>query len=267
MEKRESSPRKKYIATCSGGKDSIATILLALEHGEPLDEVVWVEVMFNKELSGEVPEHRDFVYNKLKPFCEKNGIRFTILHSAKTYDDVFHQLFTRGKNVGQKYGFARPRGCFLNKELKLKPLNDYKRKQDTNVVWYIGIAADESKRLKRLDGVSKISLLSKYAVTEKDATQLCKERNLLSPIYEISRRNGCWFCPYAKDKELIHFLQHHEEMFDKLIEWEKEDNLSYRRMNFSEKPSEVKARLMTRIKLNDFQQFMQLTKEQGDLLN
>lgn len=255
---------KKYIATCSGGKDSIATILLALEHGEPLDEVVWVEVMFNKELSGEVPEHREFIYSKLKPFCEENGIQFTILHSPKTYDDVFHQLFTRGKNVGQKYGFARPRGCFLNKELKLKPLNDYKRKQDTNVVWYIGIATDESKRLRRLEGTSNVSLLAKYGIKEDDALRLCKERDLLSPIYEISSRNGCWFCPYAKDKELIHFLHHHEEMFDKLIEWEKEDNLSYRRMNFSETPSEVKARLMTRMKLNDFQRFMQLTKESED---
>ena len=30
----------KYIASCSFGKDSIATILLAREHNEPLDEIV-----------------------------------------------------------------------------------------------------------------------------------------------------------------------------------------------------------------------------------
>ena len=237
--------KNKYVVSCSGGKDSVATILTALKYNEPLDEVTWVEVMFDKETSGEVPEHREFVYNSLKPFCEENGIQFTILHSAKTYDDVFHQLFTRGKYVGQKYGFTRPRRCFLNKELKLKPLNDYKRKQETNVVSYIGIAADETKRLKRLEGTSNVSLLAKYGIKEDDALRLCKERNLLSPIYEITRRNGCWFCPYARDKELIHFLQHHEEMFDKLIEWEKEDNLSYCKMNFKEKPSEIKARLLS----------------------
>lgn len=267
MEQIEASPRKKYIASCSGGKDSIATILLALEHNEPLDEVIWVEVMFNKELSGEVPEHREFIYDKLKPFCEENGIQFTILHSAKTYEDVFHQLYARGKNFGQKYGFARPQGCFVNRDCKMKAIKQYKRQQGANVIYYVGIAADETKRLKRLEGTSNVSLLAKYGIKEDDALRLCKERDLLSPIYEISRRNGCWFCPYAKDKELIHFLQRHEEMFDKLIEWEKEDNLSYRRMNFTETPSEIKARLMTRIKLNDFQRFMQLTKEQGDCLN
>ena len=37
----------KHVASCSFGKDSIATILLALEHGEPLDEAVYCEVMFD----------------------------------------------------------------------------------------------------------------------------------------------------------------------------------------------------------------------------
>ena len=42
-----------HIASCSFGKDSLATILLALEHGEPLDEAVYCEVMFDKRTSGD----------------------------------------------------------------------------------------------------------------------------------------------------------------------------------------------------------------------
>ena len=83
--------RPKYIASCSGGKDSVATLLRAAQHNEPLDEAVFSEVMFDKDTSGEVPEHRDFIYDRLKPFCEKElGIKFTILHADKTYDEVFH---------------------------------------------------------------------------------------------------------------------------------------------------------------------------------
>lgn len=37
----------KHYASCSFGKDSVATVLLALEHGEPLDGVIWCEVMFD----------------------------------------------------------------------------------------------------------------------------------------------------------------------------------------------------------------------------
>ena len=41
--------RPKYVASCSGGKDSVATLLLAAQHNEPLDEAVFSEVMFDKD--------------------------------------------------------------------------------------------------------------------------------------------------------------------------------------------------------------------------
>ena len=94
--------RPKYVASCSGGKDSVETLLLAAQHNEPLDEAVFSEVMFDETTSGEVPEHRDFIYDRLKPFCEKDlGIKFTILHADKTYDEVFHHVITRGPHKGE----------------------------------------------------------------------------------------------------------------------------------------------------------------------
>ena len=38
---------------------------------------------------------------------------------------------------------------------------------------------DEPKRLARLDGVKKVSLLAKYGMTETDAYKLCTEHGLL----------------------------------------------------------------------------------------
>ena len=103
--------RPKYVASCSGGKDSVATLLLAAQHKEPLDEAVFSEVMFDQNTSGEVPEHRDFIYDRLKPFCEKElGIKFTILHADKTYDEVFHHVITRGPHKG-KFAVSRGQGC------------------------------------------------------------------------------------------------------------------------------------------------------------
>ncbi len=49
---------QKHILCISGGKDSMATAILALEHGEPLDMAAYCEVMFDKETSGEVPGGR-----------------------------------------------------------------------------------------------------------------------------------------------------------------------------------------------------------------
>ena len=48
--------RPKYVASCSGGKDSVATLLLAAQHNEPLDEAVFSEVMFD-ELEAREPDH------------------------------------------------------------------------------------------------------------------------------------------------------------------------------------------------------------------
>lgn len=238
--------RPLYIASCSGGKDSVATILLAVQYHEPLDEVVFSEVMFDHETTGEVPEHRDFIYNTLKPFCENRlGVKFTILRGSKTYEDCFHHVIVRGPHAGMKRGFVWSGKCVVNRDCKIPPIRKYNASLVPDTVSYVGIAADEPKRLSRLDGISKVSLLAKYGCTEEDALRLCKEHGLLSPIYTHCRRNGCWFCPNASDVELRHTLIHHPEMFDRLIAWEQEDNLFNRRLTRRETPTEVKARLLS----------------------
>ena len=63
----------KHILSCSFGKDSIATALLALQHGEPLDELVYCEVMFSEKISGELPEHSRFM-NSFK-VCSMQALR------------------------------------------------------------------------------------------------------------------------------------------------------------------------------------------------
>ena len=90
----------KCIASVSFGKDSLATLLLAKEHGEPLDEAVYCEVMFDKDISGEVPEHRDFIYGTAIPALERMGVKIIVLRSEKTYVDLFTGRVTRGPKKG-----------------------------------------------------------------------------------------------------------------------------------------------------------------------
>lgn len=99
---RNERGRMKYIASWSGGKDSTASIVLAHEHNEPLDLIIFSEVMFDKTTSGELPEHIDFVKNKAIPIFESWGYETKILHSNKTYMDCFHHRTIRGKNIGKK---------------------------------------------------------------------------------------------------------------------------------------------------------------------
>ena len=93
----ETKPRK-YIASCSFGKDSIATILLALENGEPLDRVVFAEVMFDHErgISGEIPEHIGWVYSTAIPKLQELGVQVDVVRGEKDYKHFFRSAVGGG---------------------------------------------------------------------------------------------------------------------------------------------------------------------------
>ena len=190
--------RPRFIASCSFGKDSMATVLLAKAHGEPLDEAVYCEVMFDKDISGEVPEHRDFIYETAIPALERMGVKVMVLRSPKTYVELFTGRVTRGQRKGMVRSFPLCGKCYVQRDCKVRPIERYQKALPPGTRQYVGIARDEQDRLLRLKGGSQISLLEKYKFTEKDAWQLCEKAGLLSPVYAFTDRGGCWFCPNAK---------------------------------------------------------------------
>jgi 3'-phosphoadenosine 5'-phosphosulfate sulfotransferase (PAPS reductase)/FAD synthetase len=217
----------KYIACCSFGKDSLAQIIVAKEHNEPIDAVIYSEVMFTDEISGEFPEHRDFIYNVAIPkLKELYGIETIVLRSPETMWGDFHKVRVRGSTEGLLRGFPIPGACTINRDCKIPPIRKYLSEQDEEVIQYVGIAADEPKRLRRLEGTNKVSILAKYKVTEKQAKEICERAGLLSPIYSITNRNGCFFCPNASIKELRHIYFNHPELWELLRELQSTPNTS-----------------------------------------
>lgn len=184
----------KYIASWSGGKDSTASIILAHEHNEPLDLIIFSEVMFDENISGELPEHIDFIKNKAIPVFESWGYAVNILHAKLNYMDIFMREPTRGKHfgTGKKTGFPMSGRCQINKSVKILPIKSFLNSVGEEFMQYIGIAVDEPVRMERIvNAGNKISLLEKYSYTEQMAFDLCKKYDLLSPIYEFAPRGGC----------------------------------------------------------------------------
>lgn len=237
----------KYIASCSGGKDSVATLILAKLHNEPLDEVVYCEVMFDDDISGEFPEHRDFIYNRLKPFVESElKVPFTILRSNKTFISNFETKRVKGKYKGLVRGYPIPGACEINRDCKIPPIKSYWKQKGEDVIQYVGIAADEPKRLERLKGTNKVSLLEKYKIQEKQTFEICSQYDLLSPHYGIAKRNGCWFCVNCRDKQWKHLIKNYPEMFNRLIELEEKHPVRCRdSITRTETASQIKERLLS----------------------
>ena len=117
----------KSIVSWSDGKDSTATIILAHEHGIKIDQIIFCEVMFDKNISGEIPEKMDFVRNKAIPIFEKWGYKTEILHYGKTYIDTFFQLRTsRSKYAGKRIDFPMASRCYMN-DAKREPIKKFYR--------------------------------------------------------------------------------------------------------------------------------------------
>lgn len=89
----------------------MATVLLALEHNEPLDEILFTEVMFDhaRNISGEIPEHIDWIHSTAIPRFEAMGVKTRILRSDRDYMYFFQNTVGGGEARRQNLWFSTGR--------------------------------------------------------------------------------------------------------------------------------------------------------------
>ena len=218
----------KYIASCSFGKDSLAMLIKIKELNLPLDEVIYCDIRFDKEsLSGEMPLMREFIPKAEKILYEKYNIKVKRITSDVSFLEQFYKTKKRGKRIGNNYGFPYIIGSWCNDRLKLRPIKKYLKSFSEKVIQYVGIAYDEPKRYERLNHETHIAPLYDLKITEKEAINICKENDLLSPIYETSFRGGCWFCPKQSISQLENLWLNYPELFNRLLEFFKFFSISF----------------------------------------
>ena len=208
----------KYIASCSFGKDSLAAIIVRLEHGEPVDLALYCRIMFDDHISAELPEHEEWIHAHAIPLLESRyGIKTEIVQTKVSYCDVFYRKFETGKKIGRIYGFPMLGGSWCNSRLKMPPLRKWLKTIGEHKQ-IVGIAADETKRIPRAVSKGQILPLVDYGITEADAMEICRANDLLSPAYNGGReRLGCWFCHNQRVGELQRLRREHPELWDKLM--------------------------------------------------
>lgn len=116
------------------------------------------------------------------------------------------------------YGLQNSFPCYANSTCKIEPIRAYlKQFNGYDITQYVGIAIDEPNRLERLKGTNKVSsLLQKYGYTEQMAMDKCKEHNLVSPLYSMGYRGGCFFCYNANLERYIHIRKNYPEYWQAL---------------------------------------------------
>ena len=136
----------------------MASTILAHIMKKPVSELVYCRVMFDEEISAEVPEHERFLHEVAFPKITKDfGFKIVTVRDEQNYVELFNAQITKGKRKGQLRGSPICLGCWVLRDLKLRPLEKYNKAQLADSKYYVGIAKDEENRLLNLTKCNKIS--------------------------------------------------------------------------------------------------------------
>ena len=187
----------KYVLSLSYGKDSMAMLLEVIRRKLPLDYVIFCDIKFNDEISGEHPLMAEWIPKAEKTLKDKFSINVIHLTAKKNFMEQFYTVKEKGNHIGDRYGFPYTIGAWCNGRLKLDPINKFIKdiiKQYGAVTEYIGIAKDEPKRLERYKDLEtdnhKYITLADLDIDEFQAMDICEQYDLLSPKYKNSFRGG-----------------------------------------------------------------------------
>ena len=222
----------KHIASLSYGKDSLAMLEAIHRLGYPLDEIVHVEIWATDTISANLPPVVEFKRHADKIIKERYGL--DVRHVCATNDDgskrTFEQWFYRTpprrkkkKYDGLYLGWPMVLGRWCLRALKLEAMP----KHEADETWYVGIAADETDRINNGQNADKSMPLVDIGWTEADAMQWCRENDLVSPAYETSFRDGCWFCPCQNIDSLRALRRDWPDLWALMLKWDKDSPMDF----------------------------------------
>lgn len=204
--------KKFYVVSLSGGKDSTAMLLRLMEEGRPIDLILFCDTGL------EFPQ----MYEHLDKLERYIGREITHLRAEHDFEFYFSEYTPKRKNpkLEQYRGmsWAGPHNRWCTGILKTRVIGQYLKeiKGKYEVVEYIGIAADEQRRVR--DGHYP---LVEWGMTEKDCLSYCYERGFdWGGLYELFDRVSCWCCPLQPLSELRKLYVCFPDLWARLRKWD-----------------------------------------------
>lgn len=181
----------------SGGKDSSFAVWLHIKQGDMVKVVNYIP-MLDDHIPMLLKCHYEFILKTAERF-RNMGATVDIVRGM-TYVDYVHKRSSRGPSKGLPFGFpCFKRGmCGFKRDSKEKAL----KAADVGKYDYedIAIAFDKVDRHAQLNDIKR-SILVERKVTEHMAKIGCVVNELLSPHYDLLKRDGCTLCPNASARE------------------------------------------------------------------
>lgn len=211
---------KKYLVSFSGGKDSTAMLLRLLEEGRQVDDIIYCDTGL------EFPEMKSHI-DKVQHYIRRE---ITVLKPEKDYmywatehERTIRTAKVAGISTGdivRGYGYPALRSRWCTAQLKTNVINRYiadLRNKGVEIVQYIGIAADEPKRIR-----GENYPLVEWCMTEADCLKYCYDRGFnWGGLYEIWDRVSCWCCPLQSLSDLRKLRKYRPELWERLKEMDR----------------------------------------------
>lgn len=255
-----------YVASVSRGKDSTAMLRAIQLLGFPLDGIISTDVWFDDDTPAELPEMVAFKDEWDRKCLENFGVPVTRVCATTTLDkkhnknsqkpiydggykctyvDRFNRTVVTKKHGRHIDGFPKTiqPWCKLLKDANDKRSGiqeniyrlllqenefDFKNRK-INIVYYIGIAADEPIRIeKHIHKKDKVLPLVQIGWDEDLCGLIAQYMGMLSPTYENSSRDGCWFCHNQGIGQLRNLRKNHPDLWSKLMAIDCDSPVSFR---------------------------------------
>jgi len=192
-----------HVVSFSGGKDSTAMLLMMIEKGMRVDEIVFCDTGM------EFPD----MYTHIDKVEKHIGREATRLKSDKTFE---YYMFEHKKKNGQQ-GYAWPdfRNRWCTQIFKKQQISKH-LKQFDDVIEYHGIAADELRRAEKNNEKKVMYPLIEWGIVESQALKYCYDKGFdWNGLYERFDRVSCWCCPLKNLKELKSLYRYYPELWKK----------------------------------------------------
>ena len=166
-----------YTASISGGKDSICMGLLLIERGYPVDDFIFFD------MGVEYPETYDAIAKFERDIGRKVARVTPPLGDFWWYYNEKKYIAKKKMDGVEMNGYGCPtfasRWCTALKREAIKKYERQKNYSKSNTIQYIGIAADEPKRIRNF--ADKRYPLYEWGITEADALNYCRSRGYYPP--------------------------------------------------------------------------------------
>ena len=205
-----------YIATISGGKDSVTMCDLLLKNNYPVDYIV-----FNDTLD-EFKEMYEYLNKVEEYFLRRYSKKIIRTKPLKTYDEYIFRTLSKGKRVGKVAGLPNLTHTFCEwrRDSKIRPFDKWIKENITDKYkTYIGITLDETHRVDREKNFL-YPLIDNFKMTSEHCIAYLKNQEMENPLYKHFTRTGCRKCQYQSDRDFFNIWKHYPHVWQEFIDYE-----------------------------------------------